>query len=407
MVEIRSLVYLLIVLCMLMILFSRRVLSNSTWTATMTPLASIIGSGFLIAAPLLNSLSGNKAPWLMLILCAVSYGVGEVIRWNILDVEPVLELSDKENHHHDKVRINERVGEWVLSFAYILSITYYLYLFSSFFLRMTGEHSIYVEKGVVTIVIMSIAFFGHQHGLNSLEKLESISVNIKLSIIVTFLIGLILYQFGDIEGMKRATDVGNIFDKNSLPITLGLLIMVQGFETSRYLSEKYNQKMRVKSMRYAQLISSLIYLILIIFFVPVFHAHPLEGKISETSVIDIGKYVFTLAPTFLFAAAMASQLSAAVADMGGGGGLFSELSNRKIKPKNAYLIISIIGVLLVWSFNIFEIISYASKAFALYYFFQCVSSCMIQFEKNKKKFLFSFAMAMICLIIVIFGRSFE
>ncbi|AYF43377.1 hypothetical protein BALOs_0363 [Halobacteriovorax sp. BALOs_7] len=407
MIEFDSLIYLLLSLFILFVLFSRRVMTNTIWTATMTPLASIIGSGFLIAAPLLNSLSGNRAPFLMLILCAASYGVGEVIRWNIVDVEPRLESNDIENSKQNKIRINERLGEWVLSFAYILSITYYLYLFSSFFLRMTGEHSIYVEKGVVTLVIMSIAFFGHQHGLNSLEKLESVSVNIKLSIIITFLVGLISYQFFNAEGMREATEVANDLSFNTVSVALGLLIMVQGFETSRYLFEKYDRQMRVKSMRYAQLISSLIYLILIIFFVPVFHAHPLRGVISETSVIDIGKYVFTLAPTFLFAAAMASQLSAAVADMGGGGGLVSELSKGKIKSSNAYLIIALIGVVLVWFFNIFEIISYASKAFALYYFFQCVSSCLIQYRLNRKKFLFSVLMSLLCLVIVIFGRAYE
>ena len=402
--EVQSLTYLFIVTVILFLLFTKKVMTNSTWTATMTPLASIIGSGFLISAPLLNELSGVYAPVLMAILCLASYGIGEVIRWNINDVEPVLLKSDYKNHTHDKVRFNERISDWVLAFAYILSITYYLYLFSSFFLRMTGDHSAIVEKGVVTVVIMAIAFFGHQHGLSSLERLESVSVNVKLSIIVTFLIGLVAYQFG--SHPVKSKDISN-FNYHSLAVSLGLLIMVQGFETSRYLSEKYNRELRVKSMRYAQLISSAIYMLLIVLFIPVFKSHPLSGVISETSVIDIGQFVFVLAPTFLFAAAMASQLSAAIADMGGGGGLFAEISSGKIKSKNAYLFIACVGTILVWLFDIFKIISFASKAFALYYLFQCISSCLINYRLNKKKFTFSLLMAVLCLIIVILGQPFE
>ena len=400
--EMYSLFYLLIMTIVLLTLFSKKVMSNRTWTATMTPLASIIGSGFLIAAPLLNKLSGDNAPYFMLTLCLASFGIGEVIRWNILSVEPMI-----EGHQASRsLLINERIGEWALAFAYILSITYYLYLFSSFFLRMTGIENILIEKGVVTLLFIGISFFGHQHGLNSLEKLESISVNVKLSIIVTILIALGVYQLSSEAAVSVAKEVRE-FNFDTLSISLGLLIMVQGFETSRYLSENYSGKLRVRSMRNAQLISSIIYMLLIILFIPVFDHHPLEGEITETSVIDIGKFVFLLAPTFLFAAAMSSQLSASIADMGGAGGLFSELSNKRLNSKNAYLLVAAAGIILVWGFDIFKIISLASKAFALYYFFQCMSSVIYQFNKNHLKFLFSIGMAVLCLAIFILGKSFE
>lgn len=400
--EMYSLFYLFIMTIVLLTLFSKKVMSNRTWTATMTPLASIIGSGFLIAAPLLNKLSGDNAPYFMLTLCLASFGIGEVIRWNILSVEPMI-----EGHQASRsLLINERIGEWALAFAYILSITYYLYLFSSFFLRMTGIENILIEKGVVTLLFIGISFFGHQHGLNSLEKLESISVNVKLSIIVTILIALGVYQLSSEAAVSVAKEVRE-FNFDTLSISLGLLIMVQGFETSRYLSENYSGKLRVRSMRNAQLISSIIYMLLIILFIPVFDHHPLEGEITETSVIDIGKFVFLLAPTFLFAAAMSSQLSASIADMGGAGGLFSELSNKRLNSKNAYLLVAAAGIILVWGFDIFKIISLASKAFALYYFFQCMSSVIYQFNKNHLKFLFSIGMAVLCLAIFILGKSFE
>ncbi len=401
--NIESIIYLILSGSLLALLLSKKVMNNNLWRAIMTPLASIIGSGFLIAAPLLNSLSGGAAPYLMLALCLTSYGVGEVIRWNIVAVEPIVEGDDSKNSHY--LKLNEQMGEWVLSFAYILSITYYLYLFSSFFLRLAGETDPLLEKSVVTLVLSSVAYFGHQHGLSSLEKLESLSVSLKLSIIITFLVGLGVYLFD--HEYKMGSLPEGAFSYDNIAVCLGLLIMVQGFETSRYLSEEYDGPTRVKSMRYAQIGSSIIYMLLIVLFIPVFEAHPMTGEITETSVIDIGKYVFKLAPMFLFAAAMASQLSAAVADMSGGGGLFSELSKGKIKSKNAYLLIAGLGIALVWCFDIFNIISLASKGFALYYFFQMLSSVIMNYKKNHMKFIFSILMAIVCLSIVVLGKSFE
>ncbi len=82
-----SIVLILIIFGSLAVLFSKKVLENQTWRATMTPLASIIGSGFLISAPVLDKLAGDNAIWCMLGLCALSYSLGEVIRWNIAQVE--------------------------------------------------------------------------------------------------------------------------------------------------------------------------------------------------------------------------------------------------------------------------------------------------------------------------------
>lgn len=60
-----------------------RVRRSTDWRATVTPLASIIGSGFLVLAPLLVRESGIRAVGVMAGLCGVAYCVGEAIRFNI------------------------------------------------------------------------------------------------------------------------------------------------------------------------------------------------------------------------------------------------------------------------------------------------------------------------------------
>ena len=385
-------IYLTILCIFLMILFNKRLAGSDIWRATITPLASIIGSGFLIAAPILNSLNSSNAVLMMLILCLLSFSIGMVIRWNIMEVEGRSESF-----------LSEKLSDIFLSLAYILSVTYYLYLLSSFILKATGLHTLNLEKSIASIFICSIGYYGHQYGFKSLEKIEQISVNIKLAIIATFLCALGYFNFHntipDVEGTQM--------DFHSFRILLGLVIMVQGFETSRYLGNSYSKEVRVKSMRNAQIVSTIIYLLFIILFSGVFILHPISGKVEETSVIDSAKYVFQLGPLLLLIAALASQLSAALADVSGCGGLVDEFTRGKISEKRSYLLLALLSVILIWSFNIFEIISLASKGFALYYLLQCLSSIRYFFYRSKIKFLFSSFMAIACILIVILGISFE
>jgi len=69
--------------------FSRRLTASSNWKATVTPLASIMGSGFLVSAPLLAGIVGNLAVVCMALLLVLAYMVGGAIRFNIRHFEPI------------------------------------------------------------------------------------------------------------------------------------------------------------------------------------------------------------------------------------------------------------------------------------------------------------------------------
>ena len=69
--------------------FFRRLTASSNWKATVTPLASIMGSGFLVSAPLLAGIVGNLAVVCMALLLALAYMVGGAIRFNIRHFEPI------------------------------------------------------------------------------------------------------------------------------------------------------------------------------------------------------------------------------------------------------------------------------------------------------------------------------
>ncbi len=62
------------------ILFHPRLSRSKDWRAIVTPLASIIGSGFLVIGPILNASFGYMVPAAMAALCGVAYlfGAGQI-----------------------------------------------------------------------------------------------------------------------------------------------------------------------------------------------------------------------------------------------------------------------------------------------------------------------------------------
>jgi len=75
-------------------LFAARLTASPVWRATVTPLASIVGSGFLVSFPPLTHDLGSYAVIAMAGLVVFAYLLGGAIRFNILHGEPLLFAKD-------------------------------------------------------------------------------------------------------------------------------------------------------------------------------------------------------------------------------------------------------------------------------------------------------------------------
>ncbi len=373
--------------------FSHR--GSVLWDATVTPLASIIGSGFLVVAPLLHLIGGSLAILYMLAILALAYAVGHALRFNIEHEE---ELIQKK--YPTLVGV-ERLSNLILSFAYIVSVAFYLRLLSSFLMAGLWQKNEPLEKALTTLVLAGIGISGYLGGLKRLEWLEKYSVSIKLAVIAALLLGIFLH------------DVKNPgFVWESKPVSFetfrylgGILLIVQGFETSKYLRGAYSKEVRVRSMRLAQLISSLIYVIFIALVLPILSGT--EHGVDETEIIEISRVVSHLLPYLLLLGAVMSQFSASVADTVGSGGLLQVETGGCLSARVGYLITAALGIALVWSANVFEIISYASRAFALYYLLQTSVALGIALKREKPVAPFFLLVAAILAFVVFLGKPVE
>ncbi|WP_201352631.1 hypothetical protein [Hydrogenimonas urashimensis] len=382
------------------LLFSRPVEKSGWWSATVIPLASIIGSGFLVIAPILQMSVGNYAVVAMGLLVVTAYLIGGAIRFNIRYVEPKIAAGTL----HASAALFENLSNWALGFAYVVSVAYYLTLFGDFLLRGAGMVDETLSRGVTTAVLLFIAFYGKHRGFNFLDKFEAL----KLGIIAGLLAGLAYGNFvawG--QGVWHLPETARQPSLHEWRMILGMLIVVQGFETSRYLGERFPPTLRIRSMRYAQLISGGIYLLYIASMLYYFN-YPLPETGQDTAIILLAKHVATILPILLITLALVAQFDAAVADAQGGSGLIYEVSGHKIPIGTGYLLIVAGGLLIIWSSNIFEVITYASKAFALYYALQCAVAALTALKHEEiahggLKFVGFTLLASIVAAVVIFG----
>jgi hypothetical protein len=343
-------------------LFLPRLHGSPVWRATVTPLASIIGSGFLVLAPILVSAYGRNAPLIMAALCLGAYLFGTAIRFNIFwrNVSDLIEDVAVEHL--------ELAASWALVFAFMISVGYYLNLFGAFAVSLTPFDNASNAKLTTTAAYLLILIVGWASGFKALERMEYIAVALKLAIISGLLVGLAFYFYQKASGNSLYFHSPQLSGWPALTLAFGLIITVQGFETSRYLGKDYDPATRIKSMRLAQIICGVIYMLYIGLFAYAFDRS--EYHLSETAIIDMMKLVAPVLPLLLVAAALAAQFSAAIADTSGSGGLLEELTRGRMSARNGYALLVAIGLFLTWEADIFQIIAYASRAFALYYTLQ-------------------------------------
>jgi hypothetical protein len=282
---------------------------------------------------------------------------------------------------------------------------------ASFVLRGLGTQDEWLINLMTTGLLAFIGVVGWVRGLRALELFEDYAVAIKLAVIAGLLAALSSYDFNLArEGETLLPSGSPAITLDSLRVLMGALIVVQGFETSRFIGIAYEPAVRVRTMSYAQLLSSVIYVVFIALVTPLLFE---VDTLDDTAIIDIGRKVTLLLPPLLIVAAVMSQFSAAVADTIGGGGLFAEVGQRwRLNQRRSYVLLLLLATAITWLTDVFEVITLASRAFAVYYMLQSVEAFLVEWraEAGERRIvrLLSFgALAALMLAIAGLGKPAE
>jgi len=149
----------------------------------------------------------------------------------------------------------------------------------------------------------------------------------------------------------------------------GTLIVVQGFETTRYLGRSFDTWTRIRASRWSQYISLSVYIAFVALALPIVPI--LNGEYAANSLILLAAEVSILLSAPLIVAAALSQFSAAVADTLAAAENMAEATHNRVNQRWGYLLVGGTAMALAWSGSTFAIVALASRAFALYYLLQC------------------------------------
>jgi len=363
--------------------------------ARVTPLASIFGSGFLVIVPILNAAVGPYSVVAMAIVCALAYAMGSVIRFNIRHAEPLLETGEPSA----RLLRYERTANLALVLAYAISVCLYIHILAAFLLGGLGINTPFRENIVTVIIVAAIGVLGRFRGLDMLLIMERWALRVTG---VLVLVMVAMFAIFDWRAFTTHTLQWPIFPKQDLWTILtvvgGTLIVVQGFETSRYLGAEYDRELRIRSCRSSQIVSTIIYLVFVAVATPMMHF--LGSEVQDNGLLILAAKAATWLPIALVSAAVLSQFSAAVADVVGGGGTVKETTQGRVDDRQAYVLICGIAIVLAFASTL-TILSFASRAFAFYYFLQClVAVCVTQ--KTWQKVLISL-LAVVLAFITLFA----
>ncbi|MBX3091950.1 MAG: hypothetical protein KF801_05505 [Cryobacterium sp.] len=336
-------------------------------SATVTPLASILGSGLLIIVPILERTLGALAFVGAIAISVLAWFIGTVIRHNVAVVEPAMEKGTIDR----ATSVVHRFADVVIVVAYVISVALYLRIMAQYIVHyFQPGGSTVLEAVIASGAVVLIVLIGVLRGFGGLHTLDQISLTVVL--VLTVVLGAALFANDAALGFGPGISVPpipNVDPLTTLLILGGSVITVQGFETVRYLGEHYDATTRIRASRVAQLTAAVIYVAFVIAATPVMGLGTAAG--ADDTLLAITARVAPWLALPLVLSAVLSQFSAAVADVSAADGNLRGLS-RLFSGHRPYFVTGIAAIVMASTLPLLLLVSVASRAFAAYYGLEAV-----------------------------------
>lgn len=338
-------------------------ISGKVLRASVTPLASIFGSGFLIIVPVLERTLGALSVIGVAGVCALAWCVGTAIRHNVACVEPL----DADGSLDVTTRRVEEASDLVIVVAYVISVALYLRIMAQYVVDAAGLDSGFAERGLACGAVVLILALGLTGGFSGLDLAERLSLGAVLVIVSVLGATLFVQVVGGTGQRPPVPDrgIGEI-----LLVLAGIVITVQGFETVRYLADEYDAETRIWACRLSQLVATAVYVGFVVVATPVLGIGTGDGP--DETLLDITGRVVPLLTVPVVVVAVLSQFSAATADTVAANGNLQHRFSPAMRGSRPLVLTGAAAIALIWTVPTFTIVAVASRAFAAYYALQCV-----------------------------------
>jgi hypothetical protein len=375
-------------------LYRPRVQQSKEYQATVVPLSNIMDVGFILFSPAIVLLVGFRAPFFMLGICLVAIAAGFAMAYNIRHYEPI----EGEGRRPDRL---ERVSEWSLLGASMVNIAYYTMILMAL-IQLPFDWNSVSGRTVMGVTLLAVlVVVGMKGGMDWLNQLGNRTTAFNLAavigVVVAFLVANVQEMLGGRWDLGPSPDMGT----EEIRKMIGLFAIVQGFEASRYIGVRFGAERRVSTMRIAQTISTIVFVIfvgtLLLAFLPIPSGITADG----TAIFAVSGLVGDALPWLLLVAALGSQTSAII---GATSSRSDMLVNKKIPRATTFPIILLPAILLVIFVDINMAVNLASRVFAAYFTMQASLAAMLAVRKQNWWAVAGFVgVALMMLTILIFG----
>jgi magnesium-transporting ATPase (P-type) len=382
------------ILALAYVLYRPRIQQSKEYQATVVPLANIMDVGFILFAPAIVLLVGFRAPFFMLGICLVAIAAGLAIAYNIRNYEPI----EGEGGRPDRI---ERIAEWSLLGASMVNIAYYTIVLMMLIQLLFDWDSVNgrtVMGVILLVVLIVIGFGGGMDWLNQAgNRTTAFNLAAVIGIVVAFLVANVQEALGGRWDLGPSPDLGS----EEIRKMIGLFAIVQGFEASRYIGVRFAAERRVSTMRIAQGVSTIVFVIFITTLLLAFLPPPPGVEADATAIFAVSALVGDALPWLLLLAALGSQTSAIIAATSSRSDM---LVNHKIPRKTTFPIILVPAIMLVIFVDVNVAVNLASRVFAAYFTIQAALAIILASRKKNWWAAAGFAgVALMMLTIMVFG----
>jgi hypothetical protein len=183
---------------------------------------------------------------------------------------------------------------------------------------------------------------------------------------------------------------------------LGLFVLVQGFEASRYIGAYVSAGERVRTMRLAQSISSVVYVLFVCFSLILFTR--VKAPDDVTAIFEVSEQVSAFMPFLIMAAALGSQLSAIVNDTETRTEMLAGQVGDRVPRQWTFPLFLVPAILFVLLTDVSSAVALASRVFAAYYLSQALIAGRLAWRAERWGWVTFFAgIALAMAVVAVFG----
>ena len=368
---------------------------SKEYQATVVPLANIMDVGFILFSPAIVLLVGFRAPFFMLGICFVAIAAGLAMAYNIRHYEPIAGQGGTP----DRI---ETVAMWSLLAASVVNIAYYTMILMALIQLPFGQDANSVNGRTImgVILLAALVVIGMRGGMDWLNqagnRTTAFNFAAVIGVVVAFLAANVQEMLGGRWDLGPSPDLGT----DELRKMIGLFAIVQGFEASRYIGVRFAAERRVSTMRIAQLLSTLVFVVFMATLLLAFLPTPPGIAEDGTASFAVSGLVGDTLPWLLLLAALGSQTSAII---GATSSRSDMLVNNNVARTTTFPMILVPAIMLVVFVDINVAVNLASRVFAVYFTIQATLATMLAARKQNWGAVAGFVgvgLMMVCILVL-------